>query len=98
MDGAGGGGMDMANPQYSGQYDEKVRCCGQGCYEPTWKNPTCCFCLPYEQGLRILMTFFLLETLGLIGGALGLLCLPDVEQLELGLAFGIAALAIFISF
>merc|ERR1712096_97124 len=41
---------------------DKVRCCGQGCYEKEWEEPTCCFCCPVEKGLRVLMWSTLIGT------------------------------------
>jgi len=35
--------------------DVKVRYCCFDCYDSTWDTPKCCFCFPYEMGIRVLI-------------------------------------------
>ena len=36
--------------------------CFIGCYEPTWRDPSCCFFIPVEMGLRILAGLHFIRT------------------------------------
>ena len=52
---------DPANFVHQFEPDVKVKIAGIPCYDETWEYPKCCWCFPYEAGIRAIIVFLVFQ-------------------------------------